>query len=399
MLPPPVEQQIRRVTIALAAALFSASTALAFSGGIATTSFPLPAQGCNFCHNGGSMPTLVLECADCGGAPPEVLPLSTHEFVLTVFETGLQDRAGLNVSSLLGTLATGGTFAVGTQAVVGAGGRNEITHTAPKLAAGGFTEFSFLWTAPAAPGDAVVSAWGNAVNGDGSTAGDAASNAMLVVDVVGDVPTATATVTPSPDVDTPTATPSPPAGCPATVDVGCTGGFASGMLLVREDKPGKEKLVARFSKGPALVQTDMGNPLAVEQGGTGTAYALCLYDDGGNLAGDVLVARAGETCDDRPCWRPVGRAPNDPKGPGRGYKYKDGALAADGVRVIRYKGGDAGKSKASLTGKGAGLPDGIAAALQTSSQVTVQLRSTDGVCLSVDLADIKVQEPAAFKAR
>jgi len=400
VLSPPIAPRRRRIVLAFAAVLLAtATTAHAFSGGIATTSFPIPVQGCNFCHNGGAAPTVTLECADCGGGPPAVLPLSTHEFVLTVFETGLQDRAGLNASSLLGTVATGGVYAAGTQAVVGTGGRSEVTHTAPKLAAGGSTQFSFLWTAPASPGMAVLSAWGNAVNGDGSTAGDAAGNATLGVDVLGDVPTATPTVTPSPGADTPTATPSPTAMCPAAVDAGCTGGFASGMLMVREDKPGKEKLVAKLSKGPALAQTDLGNPLAVEQGGTGTAYAICLYDDAGDLAGDVLVDRAGDTCDDRPCWRPVGRAPNDPKGPGRGYSYKDAALAADGVRAIRYNGGDSGKSKASLTGKGAGLPDGIPAALQSSSQVTVHLRSSDGVCLSVELNDIRKQEPAVFKAR
>ncbi len=398
MVPSPLfASSLRR--LAFAAVLLATSTVQAFSGGIATTSFPLPAQGCNFCHSGGIAPTVTLECADCGGGPPAVLPLSTHEFVLTVFETGLQDRAGLNASSLLGTLATGGVFAAGTQAVVGTGGRSEITHTAPKLASGSFTEFSFLWTAPAAPGVAVLSAWGNAVNGDGSTAGDAATNATLDVDVLGDVPTATPTVTPSPQADTPTATPSPTAMCPPAVDAGCAGGFGRGMLLVREDKPGAEKLVAKLVKGPALAQTDMGNPLAVEQGGTGTAYALCVYDDGGDLAADLLVDRAGDTCDDRLCWRSIGRAPNDPNGPGRGYKYKDAALAADGVRLIRYKGGDAGKSKAIVTGKGASLPGGIPAALQSATQVTVQLRSSDGVCLSVQLGDIKVQEPAVFKAR
>jgi len=397
---PLFSHHLRRSAFAFAALLLATSTgAHAFSGGIATTSFPLPAQGCNFCHNGGTAPAVTLECADCGGGPPAVLPLSTHEFVFTVFETGLQDHAGLNASAVLGTLATGGVFAAGTQAVVGTGGRSEITHTTPKAASGGFTEFSFLWTAPAAPGVAVLSAWGNAVDGDGSTAGDAASNATLNVDVIGDVPTATPTSTPSPEADTPTPTPSPTAMCPAAVDAGCIGGFASGMLMVREDKPGKEKLVARLSKGPALAQTDLGNPLALEQGGTGTAYALCLYDDGGDLAGDLLVDRAGDICDERPCWRPVGRAPNDPKGPGRGYRYKDAALVADGVRMIRYKGGDAGKSKASVSAKGAGLPGGIPAALQSATQVTVQLRSSDGVCLSVDLGDIKAQEAAVFKAR
>jgi hypothetical protein len=367
----------------------------AFSGGIATTSFPLPAQGCSFCHNGGAAPAVTLECVDCGGGAPEVMPLSVHQFELTVFENGLQDHAGLNVSSVLGTLATGGTHAAGTQAIPGAGGRLEVTHTAPKTAGGGLTRFGFLWTAPAAPGAATLEAWGNAVDADGSTAGDAATRVTLDVLVAG-ADTATPTATPAVP-NTPTATPSPPGACPASVDGGCTTGFERGLLLVREDVPGREKLAAKLVRGPALAQTDLGNPLGAEQGGTGTAYSLCLYDDGGALAGGLRVERAGDTCGTGPCWRPIGRAPNDPSGPGRGYRYRDAALAADGVRKLRYSGG--ARSRMVLVGKGPGLPDGVPAALQASSQVTVQLRSSDGLCLSLLLGDVKVQQPSFFKAR
>lgn len=374
--------------------IISAGAAHAFSGGIATTSFPLPAQACNFCHGGGIAPTVTIECVDCGGGPPAVAPLSVHEFKVTVFEIGLQNRAGLNVSSLLGTLATGGVFAAGTQTLSGTGGRQEVTHTAPKLATGGMSEFSFLWTAPAAPGAATLNAWGNAVTGEGSTAGDAASLATLNVTISGDTPTPTDT---PPPTSTPTPTATPP-GCPATVDGGCSSGFGKGLLVIK-DEPGKEKLVAKLLQGPALAQTAMGNPLAAAQGGTGTVFALCIYDDLGALAGQARVARAGDTCDGAPCWKPIGKAPNDPQGPGKGYRYKDGALAADGVLKVLYKGGEAGKSKAIVVGKGSGLPDGIAAALQSAVQATVQLRSSDGACLSADLGDIKKQEPAFFSAR
>jgi hypothetical protein len=372
------------------------SVAHAFSGGIASTSFPVPAQGCNFCHGGGLAPTVTLECVDCGGGPPVVLPLSVHEFKLTVFEIGLQDHAGLNVASLLGTLATGGALAAGTQAVTGAGGRQEITHTAPKAATGGLAEFSFLWTAPAAPGVALLGAWGNAVNASGTTAGDAAAAVGLNVTVAGDTPTPTDTPTATPELPTPT--PTPPADCPATPDPGCAGGFAKGLLSIR-DVPGREKLIAKLLKGPALAQADMGNPLAAGQGGTGTAYSLCLYDDADTLVGGLLVDRAGDTCADAACWRPIGPAPNDPAGPGRGYRYKDTALSADGVRKIIYKAGDAGASKAVVVGKGPLLPLGLPAALQATTQATVQLRSSDGLCLTVDLDELVVQDATVFKAK
>jgi hypothetical protein len=345
---------------------------------------------------------VTLECVDCGGGPPAVEPLAAHEFKLTVFEIGLQNHAGLNISSPLGVLSTGGTFAAGTQTIPGAGSLDEITHTAPKAAGGGMVEFSFIWTAPAAPGTATLHAWGNAVNFNGSTGGDAASNVTLDVVVNGDTPTPTATPTstdppPASATATPTATVGDP--CPATTDLGCVTGFAGGLLLVKTDVSGKERLVAKLKKGPALAQTDMGNPLDASQGGTGTSYALCIYDDGGALAGDVHVARAGDVCAGQPCWKPIGRAPNDPSGPGKGYRYKDIAVSADGVRKILYKGGSAGTSKALVIGKGVGVPATIAPALQSSGSATLQLRSNDGVCLSITLGDIVKSEAAFFKAK
>ncbi|MEO8605432.1 MAG: choice-of-anchor V domain-containing protein [bacterium] len=382
----------------LAGALFVmwAATAQAYSTGIATTSFPVPAQACNFCHGGGIAPTVALVCVDCGGGPPVVAPLSVHEFKLTVFEIGLQDHAGLNVSSAIGTLSTGGVFATNTQTLVGTGGRSEVTHTAPKQEVGGVTEFSFLWTAPGSAATATLQGWGNAVNFNGSTGGDAAASAALNVSVGGDTPTPTDTPMAT---NTPTSTPTPTAACPATVDLGCTDGFASGSLQIKANVPGHEKFLAKLSKGPALAQTAMGNPLDVGQGGSGTAYALCVYDGTSNLAGFLVVDRASDSCDGKPCWKPLGRAPNDPHGPGKGYRYKDGTLAADGVRKLLYKGGDAGKSKAIIIGKGPGLPNGLAPALQFSAQATVQLRSSDGVCLTQTLTDIRRQEPDYFQAK
>lgn len=388
-------RRTRWAGVLLACALLGASgSAEAFSTGIATTSFPVPGQGCNFCHGGGVAPVVTLTCADCGGAPPVVAPLSVHEFRLTVFEVGVQDHAGLNVAAPLGTLATGGVFAAGTQGLIGSGGRLEITHVAPQLGAGGATERSFLWTAPAAPGAVTLEAWGNAVNANGSTAGDAAARVTLDVVVSGGSPT------PTPEASPPTATPTAtPGACPATVDAGCLGGFGKGLLLVKETAPGREKLVAKLLKGPALAQADLGNPLDAAQGGSGTAYALCVYDGAGALAGALRVDRAGVVCGAAPCWRSLGRAPTHPLGPGVGYRYKDAARSADGVLALRYKGGAVGRSKVVVVGKGAGLPDGIAAALQSSTEVTVQLRSSDGLCLTAPLSDVVRQTAAVFRAR
>jgi hypothetical protein len=201
-------------------------------------------------------------------------------------------------------------------------------------------------------------------------------------------PTSTPTITPTP---TPTSTTGPTV-CPAAPDGTCNV-FPKGLFAAKEFPAGKQKLLAKFINGPALAQTDLGNPLGMG----GTAYTLCVYDDGGAKVGELTVDRAGDTCGSGdPCWAAVGGAPPS----GKGYKYKDDDLAALGAFKILYKGGAADKSKALFKGKGAALPDGIAAALQTSTSVTVQLRGDDAPeCLSITVSDIKKQESNFFKAK
>ena len=41
----------------------------------------------------------------------------------------------------------------------------------------------------------------------------------------------------------------------------------------------------------------------------------------------------------------------------------------------------------------------LAAGLATSTQVTMQLRSSDGACLSANLTDVTVDDPLRFKAK
>jgi hypothetical protein len=187
--------------------------------------------------------------------------------------------------------------------------------------------------------------------------------------------------------------------CPATADPGCVTGFAKGSLLVKQDDIDKQKLIAKLIGGPALAQTDLGNPLAPIYDGTGTVVALCVYDDGGDLAGELYVPRAGDLCGANVCWSPIGNPPNDPGGAGSGYKYKDANRGSSGVKSINYRGGAAGKSKAIVKASGAGLPPGMSAALEGSTQATVQLRAVDGQCLSVTLSDVKSNGAGVFKAK
>jgi hypothetical protein len=177
--------------------------------------------------------------------------------------------------------------------------------------------------------------------------------------------------------------------CPQLADAACTTGFDKGALLVKETVPGKEKFLAKLIMGPQLAQGDMGDPI---DGDTG--YSLCIYDDDSGLVASMCVDRAGDTCGGSPCWKSIGGVPPD----GKGYYFKDSRADA-GILKLQYWSGNAGQSKVIIKGRGSNIPSGIPAALQYSAQVTVQVRSSDGQCLSGALTDRKKNEPDYYKIK
>lgn len=179
----------RATVVFVLVALAVASRVEALSGGVTTLSFGV--AGCNQCHSGGNVPTVILT------GPTVVAPDSTNEYTLQIVEGGSQTLAGLNVSALIGVLATGGSNATDTQVLSGTGGRSEVTHTMAKAAVADTATFSFLWTAPSSFTSVSLEAWGNAVNGNFSTTGDAAAHTSLLVSQVG-APTPTSSLTPTP---------------------------------------------------------------------------------------------------------------------------------------------------------------------------------------------------------
>lgn len=175
------------------------------------------------------------------------------------------------------------------------------------------------------------------------------------------------------------------AGGPATA---CAESWAKANLVIKESKPGKEKLIAKMTGGPALAQSDFGDPLMGS-----TAYDVCLFDDGGTLVASLRVDRAGGTCAGKPCWK----ASKD-----TGWQYQDKEAASDGVTKLKLAGGVAGKSQLQLQAannatKGqTSLPTGLAAALQASTSATLQLVASDAQCFAVTVDQIKKQAADAF---
>lgn len=186
------------------------------------------------------------------------------------------------------------------------------------------------------------------------------------------------------------------AACPSSPDPTCLP-TNEGGLLVREEHPGRERLVAKLQKGAAFSQIDLGDPTAAE----GTAFHFCIYDDEDALVTDIEVDRAGHACGKAPCWRPIGRAAPD----GRGYRYRDGEGAAGGVTRMRLKSHEHGRSSIKIAAKNdlgrgrAGLPSGITADLAGTAHATLQLHGTDAaICLSARLENVRIASPQRFQA-
>ncbi len=181
-------------------------------------------------------------------------------------------------------------------------------------------------------------------------------------------------------------------GCPTMLDNSCLSGFGKGLLKIRGGDPDRRQVKAKLLKGPELGQSDLGNPLVT----AGTIVSLCIYNDQSILVGEFEVDRAGATCAGRACWSAIGKDPPD----GKGYRYKDRNRSASGVERIIFKGGPAGRSKASIVARGSSVPGGIASSLSSTANATIQLRGDDSPqCLSYQFTDIVRQEPDSFKAR
>jgi len=194
--------------------LGAAHGASAFSFGQTSDQFiPNAALGCNNtnCHSGGTKPTVSLT------GPTSVLPGSTNIYTLTINNPATQPRGGLNVAAPGGIFSTGGSDAAQTQTLAnGKTGALEITHLGPKSAVSGVTTFTFQWTAPNSFTSVTLTGWGNAVNFDHTSKGDAASVSSLVVSNGAQAPTSTPSPTATPAPPTVTATPTRTATRPPT---------------------------------------------------------------------------------------------------------------------------------------------------------------------------------------
>ena len=125
---------------------------LARAGGIAS-------EGCTGCHGGGKTPLVTIT--------PSITTINPGSVVNLTISISPSNGAGAGFFFKAST---------GKLSIVDSGTRLDsgaVVQNATRTAAGGNIDFKVAWTAPATPGGVDFTAWGNSVNGDRSTRGDA----------------------------------------------------------------------------------------------------------------------------------------------------------------------------------------------------------------------------------
>jgi Glycosyl hydrolases family 18 len=156
------------------------------------------------------------------------------------------------------------------------------------------------------------------------------------------------------------------ANCDPTPRAGCDAAGKSALTVANG------KLTWSFQKGVAArTLADFGTPA------TSTTYTLCLYDHGAR----VWQAKVGPG----PGWRQNGRF---------GWAYK----AKDGITRVALRGGDAGKPKVQVKGRGAAVAT-LTTPLADPIDVTVQLvQNASAVCWSDTYTGARINNADAFRA-
>jgi len=183
----------------------------------------------------------------------------------------------------------------------------------------------------------------------------------------------------------------PVPGCEAAPLPGCLGA-AQGKLDYNEKKAGKEKMKLQWKKvSGATTQGDFGDPVSGS-----TIVRMCIYDDADTLVASMAVAKGGQSCAGKPCWKAKGT---------KGYGYGDKNNSADGVSKVGLGSGAAGKGKADAKGKNNApkgqddLPIGVVAALTGNTAPKIQVVVSDGICIEATMSEVKKDEPTRYSAQ
>lgn len=167
--------------------------------------------------------------------------------------------------------------------------------------------------------------------------------------------------------------------CGEAPAAGCRTAGKSTLSVTDKTPDTKDKLSWKWTKGESTATGEFADPVNT------AVYSLCVYAGTTSaLIADALVPPHATK------WEPIST---------KGFRYKDKIPTEDGIQKILVKASIDNKSKATVKGKGTGLPD-ITPPL--SLPVTVQLVNSDsGICWesSYTSLHLKKNEIGKFKAK
>ncbi|HEV7731334.1 MAG TPA: hypothetical protein VGR62_04190 [Candidatus Binatia bacterium] len=164
------------------------------------------------------------------------------------------------------------------------------------------------------------------------------------------------------------------------------------------DRPGsaRDRIVWSWSKGEAVTSGELGDPF---DGSTSASHELCVFGPGTTptlLLAAAIEPEALASCAKPPCWRAGGSS----------LRYRNSQSNAYGVQSMVLSAGLAGKARARVVMKGAGIFAAHAAVpVPTPPPVPVPLRiqlgANDGTCWEATYspAGVSANEPGRFNAR
>jgi hypothetical protein len=139
------------------------------------------------------------------------------------------------------------------------------------------------------------------------------------------------------------------------------------LQLTNRGDDRKDRLDWKWGKGAITPKSAFGDPT------TTTDYGLCIYDATDQLVMSAIIP-PGTLCDpSHPhlCW----------KSTTSGFRYRDSALSADGVRrVVLGQGLRDGKAKILVVGKGVGLGMPVLPFAPAALPLRAQLEAGNGEC-------------------
>jgi hypothetical protein len=170
--------------------------------------------------------------------------------------------------------------------------------------------------------------------------------------------------------------------------------LVGGTAQIQSDEKtsGKEKLKLQWKKVAAATSRALfGDPVT----GT-TGVVLCIFDDAGVLVKDLAIDRGSQTCGTKPCWSLKGK---------QGYGYQDKPGSEDGINKLAFAGGAADKGSAQAQGKNDpkkgydDLPAGIVAGLTGNTAPTIEIRTSNGLCIGATMNKVQKDADGQYKAQ